>query len=184
MAGQATRHSLRESPGAIVGCALSMRDARGFSLIEILVVVAIVGVLALTLTLAVGGSTSRQLDRAAERFAALLGQACEQAQLTGREIGVVFDVEGYAFVRLDGQSWRSFGASGELRARRWPVSLRPALERDGLVLDFSVTAARAPQLVCFSSGELTPFALTLALGDPPLRRRVTGSADGQVRLMP
>jgi len=151
--------------------------SRGFSLIEILVVVAVAAVLAATLTLAVAGNGERRLEGTAEQFSVLLAHACDEAELGGREIGVTLGSDGYAFARLDGNQWRSFGSGDELRPRRWLTGLRVALERDGRPLDLGGAGARAPQLVCFSSRELTPFALTLALGDPPLRRRVSGTPD-------
>src|SRR5688572_8332006 len=76
------------------------RPRTGFTLIELLVVVAIVGVLALALTLSVANSSERRLEAAAERFAALVGHACEQSELRGREIGIVIAPDGYAFLRL------------------------------------------------------------------------------------
>ena len=72
--------------------------SRGFSLIEILVVIVIIGVLALAVTLGVASaSTERQLTRESERVQALIEHACVQSELTGREIGVRVDEAGYAF---------------------------------------------------------------------------------------
>ncbi len=173
MSARSCRHS-KAAPDAV----------RGFSLLEVLVVVVVAAILAVTLTLAIAGNAQRSLDDGAEQFAALLTQACDEAQLGGREIGVLLDGRGYAFARLDGDRWRTLGGQGTLRARVWPTSLRAALERDGQVLDLGGAVARRPQLVCFSSGELTPFTLTLSLGDPPLQRRVVGTANGLVSLPP
>jgi len=151
----------------------------GFTLVELLVVVAIVAVLALALTIAIGGTTERQLGNEAERFQALVRHACEQAELGGREIGVAIGAEGYAFLRLDGSEWRPLGGD-ELRPRAWRAGLRSTIERDGHVLELASPERPAPQVVCFSSGELTPFVLTLALGDAPLRHVVRGDAGGIV----
>jgi general secretion pathway protein H len=151
----------------------------GFTLIELLVVVVIVGVLAAALAISIGGSSQRVLDNATGRFQALLGQACEQAELTGREIGVVVSATGYAFQQLNGSEWQEPGGNGELRARRWPDGLRIELSREGRPLELASAEQPTPQLVCFSSGELTPFALTLALGDT--RLRVVGKDDGSVQ---
>lgn len=154
--------------------------ARGFSLIELLVVVAIVGVLALAVTLSIGGSAQRQLLREAERFQALVGQACEQAELSGREIGVVVGAGGYSFRILGGNEWQAVPDDGPLRTRPWIDGLRANLSSEGRHVDFLSTGDAAPQLVCFSSGELTPFVLTLELGDAP-RYRVTGAEDATLK---
>ena len=143
------------------------RASRGFSLMEILVVVAIIGVLALVVTLSVTGGAERQVRREAERFEALVGQACEQAELGGREIGIVVGDGGYAFRLMSGNDWVDFPADSTLRPRPWIGGLSLALTREGRPVDLGASADATPQLVCFSSGERTPFALTLALGDAP-----------------
>ena len=143
------------------------RASRGFTLIEILVVVAIVGVLALVVTLSVTGSAERRVRREAERFETLVGQACEQAELAGREIGVVVGEDGYGFRLMAGDDWIDYPADSVLRPRAWPGGLSVALAREGRPVDIGAAGSTMPQLVCFSSGERTPFALTLALGDAP-----------------
>jgi len=152
----------------------------GFTLIELLVVVVIVGVLAVALTLAVGNSGERQLVNESDRFQALLAQLCNQAELGGREYGVVIADDGYAFRQLDGTEWHET-STGELRARHWIAGLHLDLAREGRPVALATPKHDTPQLVCFSSGELTPFVLTLALGDPPLRYRVTGTDDGTLK---
>jgi general secretion pathway protein H len=154
---------------------------RGFTLIELLVVVVIVGVLVAALTLAIGGSSERQLANASERFTALLGHACNQAELSGREIGVSVAADGYVFSRLDRDEWHAFGKDGELRARRWPTGLHVELTRAGRPLELAAAGRETPQLVCFSSGELSPFGLVLALGDASARYRIEGADDGTLK---
>jgi general secretion pathway protein H len=55
------------------------------------------------------------------------------------------------------------------------------MTRDGRPLDLAVPGHDAPQLVCFSSGELTPFSLVLALGDASVRYQVKGDDDGTLK---
>lgn len=154
------------------------RPRGGFTLIELLVVVAIVGVLALALTLSVANSSERRLEAAAERFSALVGHACEQSELRGREIGIAIAPDGYAFLRLDRDGWQSLAGDDALRARSWPQGTRLALAREGRPLQLSGSEGeQTPQLVCFASGELTPFALDLALGDSRAHYRVETQGD-------
>jgi general secretion pathway protein H len=153
----------------------------GFTLIELLVVVVIVGVLAAALVIAIGGGSERELANASDRFQALLGHACNQAELSGREIGVSVAADGYVFSRLDRDAWHALGKEGELRSRRWPAGLHVELTRAGRPLELAAPGRETPQLVCFSSGELTPFGLVLGLGDAPARYRVEGMDDGTLK---
>lgn len=156
--------------------------SNGFTLIEILVVVVIVGVLVVAVTLAFGTvGVERSLEREGERFRALVAYACNRAELGGRDVGIHVDAGGYAFSRSGLAAWQR-ESDGELRPRRWTEGLRVTLSRDGRALDDARADAAVPQLVCFASGELTPFVLELAAGDAPLRYRVSGEAGGRVTL--
>jgi general secretion pathway protein H len=154
----------------------------GFTLIEILVVVVILGVLAAALTLAVGvGGGARQLARQAEQVQALVGYACEQAELTGREIGISMTTSGWRFSRLERDDWQAF-REGELRPRQWLANSAATLSRDGHNVEIAAHFPDKPQLLCFSSGELTPFRLELNLPEAPQIYRIEGKLDGTVTL--
>lgn len=153
--------------------------ARGFSLIELLVVVVIIAVLALAVTLSVAGGADRQLLRETDRFEGLVRLACEKAEQTGREIGVNVGTGGFSFQQLAGDQWQDADANGELRPRPWLDGMRVVLSREGRGVDLAARDA-PPQIVCFSSGEMTPFALTLALGEAT-PYRITGGDDGSTK---
>jgi len=153
---------------------------RGFTLIEILVVVVILAVATAAVTLAVAGASGeRQLARDSERARALIAYACEQAEVSGHQIGISLDRDGYQFSRADHADWIP-ERDGELRPRKWSVSPILSLTRDGQRVDVGDAYPDKPQLVCFSSGELTAFRLELALSEAPTRYRVEGRPEGDV----
>jgi general secretion pathway protein H len=154
---------------------------RGFSLLEILVVMVILAVAIGAVTLAMGGSGERVLTREAERTQALVEFACERAQLSGRDIGISVSQGGFRFSRFDGGVWLPYREEA-LRARNWPGSLAVALERDQQVVRLDKGFPDRPQLLCYASGELTAFRLDLALPDLDKHYRLDGLGDGHVRL--
>jgi general secretion pathway protein H len=155
------------------------RLCTGFSLIEILVVIVILAVTAAAVTLAVTDVGERRLARDAERLQALIGYACEQAEISGRQIGLSLDHDGYRFSRGNHADWLP-ERDEQLRPRKWSVAADTQLTRDGLRVDVGAKLPEKPQLVCFSSGELTAFQLELALPDSTIRYRLDGRADGDV----
>jgi general secretion pathway protein H len=155
----------------------------GFTLIEILVVLVIVGVLALAVSIGVAtAGGERQLTREAERFQALVGYACTRAELSGREIGLRVDATGYAFTMLGLDGWMADEQLGELRPRQWVRGMAVEMLRDGREMRIADTAGEPPQIVCFSSGELSPFVLRLGLGDVVARYELRGRVDGRIAL--
>lgn len=156
------------------------RSAQGFTLIEILVVVVILAVLAAAVSIAMAGAGGeRQLEREAERLQALLGYACEHAEIGGRAVGLSLLPEGFVFSQRSDDSWQPF-EQGELRRRDWPANLRAVLSRDGKRIDITPQPPQEPPVICFATGELTPFRLELALPDLALRWRLEAGADGSV----
>jgi general secretion pathway protein H len=154
----------------------------GFTLIELLVVVVIVAVIACALTLSIGSAGGeRQLAHQAEQTQALIGYACEQAELTGRNIGLNFATDGMRFSQLESDDWVTIRSS-ELRQRPWLGGTSSKLTSDDHQVQIASVYPDKPQLVCFSSGELTPFRLELALADLPIIYRLDGQPDGDVKI--
>lgn len=96
-------------------------DARGgFTLVELLVVMAVIGVAATAVVLSIPDRRPSVLAEA-EVFAARLALAREEAVLSNRTVAVRLSEDGYRFESYDGVSWTAL--SGVLQARAWPEGM-------------------------------------------------------------
>jgi general secretion pathway protein H len=105
--------------------------SRGYTLVELLVVIAVIGIAAGVVTLSLRGDDARRLAEEGDRLAALFRMAQSDARVSGRPVLWQADLAGYRF--------RALGYDGaaplpeELaRERRWPLEVR-RVQRSELV---------------------------------------------------
>lgn len=156
---------------------------RGLSLIEQLVVLTILAVLTAGVLLVLPDTAARRSEREARRIAVLVGLACEQAAVSGRDVGIRVSTDALAFGRFEAGAFVPFAAGGNdpLRARPLPSGLHLRLWRDGIELPLA--DASAAQIACLAAGELTPFSLLLGDADGHAWR-LRGHADRHVDVEP
>jgi general secretion pathway protein H len=154
--------------------------AAGFSLLEILVVVAIIGIFLGVAVLSTDlVSFERKLEQEAQRLATRIGFTGDEALMQGRDFGIVFYEEGYEFRAFHNtEAWIAAQGPGMEGLRLEPdVSIRLIIDGREVVLepycmlfpcgaqlstmdeDEQNEAAPAPQVILFASGEVTPFDL-------------------------
>lgn len=170
------------------------REARGaacgFTLIEILVVVVIIGVLTAGIVLSVNiTGRDRELEKESDRLLALFNYAREQAELQTREFGVMFQDDGYEFLTYDPRraGWRSVFEDDALVARHLPDGLgfKLSVEARPVVLNRPKDAKdKTPQVMIFANGDLTTFAATLEREGGMRSVTLTQDNKGQVVLQP
>jgi len=150
-----------------MGCFSGVPRARGFTLVEILVVVTIIAVVTAGIVLSVSVTgRDRDLERESDRLLALFNYVREQAELQTREFGIMFQDDGYEFLTYDTRrdSWRSVFEDDALRARRLPDGLgfRLSVDARPVVLNRPKDAKdKTPQVMIFSNGDLSTFTATL-----------------------
>jgi len=138
--------------------------ARGFTLVEMLVVVVIAGILTGTVLLGLGRPGPGQANRQAlDRLAASLEVMCDQALLSGTARGLRFQARGYDFWRHFEGRWQPLSNTDRPAAARWPGDLRARVQIEGLALR-AAGDARGPQVVCTGIEPPTPFSVELGRG--------------------
>jgi len=156
------------------------RQGRGFSLLELLVVLLLVGIILTMATLAVAPAVGRDDGSGeARRLAALLQLAREQAVLQGYEHGLEVSRDGYRLLALQEQGWAPLQESA-WRPRILPEEIRLELTIEGRALSLPPEPTGEPQLLLLSSGEMTPFEIEIS--DATMRCRLAG--DGLADLAP
>lgn len=137
--------------------------ARGFTLLELLVVVLIIGITLALVVPVLDPGGDRVLEEEGRRLAALLRLATEEAVLEGREFAVELSPDGYRFLRLESQGWQALSDS-LLRPRQLPTGLQLEVFFEGQRFDFLRNEEQEipPRLYILSSGELTPAEILLS----------------------
>lgn len=152
-----------------------MPRSRGFTLLELLVVMVLIAILtAAAISTLKFVAKSADAKTEAHRVAALAGLAAEEALLTGREYGMRIDDEEVVFLLFDDAAgqWQLLADDDTFHPRPVPdavefdlviegqaISLTPPNEEDTGEEDEDL--AEPPQVIFLSSGEITPFTLTV-----------------------
>lgn len=155
----------------------------GFTLIEILVVLVIMSITISFAVLSLGNRDAGEpIAKEARRLTRLLSLASEEAILQSRQLALEISHNRYRFVAYDGQHWEAIQDDNLLRERKLPdgVFVDLDVEGDSVTID-NKRASTANRIYLFSSGEITPFTMTLNSADQRYRYELRGDALGQVK---
>lgn len=182
-------------------------NSKGFTLLELIVVIFIIGI---TLTFAALSINNRDQEQRAEQeaqsLAARLDLAAQESVLQSKELALELTEEGsgYQFLVLEAEGWRVLDADQDaLRPRSLPGGMRLEMTLEGEEIQFTETSAKdaddidknpeedlerggdevtPPRIYLLSSGELTPFTATLHT-DGVTDFQVSGTANGALKVI-
>ncbi|WP_169303027.1 type II secretion system minor pseudopilin GspH [Thalassotalea mangrovi] len=167
------------------------RLSRGFTLLEVMLVIVIIGIMASLLVPTLRGKDfSKDLELHAKRFNAMFTLAGEYALLNNFELGLLVEDNAYEFYVFDGKRWQPLEEMERLQKQEFsePFSISLNLEdlpiepqmgidsddfeerEDEFYLDEEEEPVY-PQVYILSGGDITPFQLTFTFDDgfePPI----------------
>ncbi len=177
---------------------------RGFTLLELLVVVVIVSILFTYTTLAIRSDSPEDIiKKEAFRLERLVQLALEESILRGEEYGIEIYFDGYRFLRQSEDQWQPLSDDKILHERELPLEMEMelSLEETEIVIDSSSNNTSAqdfdlnnddedkdkkkkikPQIFLLSSGEITPeFEVRFYILGVETSYFVKGMFDGELK---
>ena len=180
---------------------------RGFTLIEILVVITIISIVSGIIVFSIGDTRSREFDRETRRLQTVLQMASQEAVMQYQQLGVIIEPDGYQFVRLDEEQekWVPFssddatfrnhkvmeGVTLEVSLDGMDSGLGSDIEELTLIDDEELDrfdddedeeVALQPQIYMLSSGELNDFIIYLDFDEINEHFMITGNLAGAIKL--
>lgn len=170
---------------------MKRNSAKGFTLIEILVVIFIISIVTSVALLSVGRNENKKIDAFAIELAQLITLAEEQAMLQPQVLGLLIDDQSLQFKSMnqsgDKISWTVL-EDKILGARAVPDNIELTLrlngekpkEPDDEKADDDEKLKQIPQIIISTNGDLTPFSLYIGKRGQDPRYLITGDEDGHL----
>ncbi|WNC72585.1 prepilin-type N-terminal cleavage/methylation domain-containing protein [Thalassotalea psychrophila] len=175
-----------------------MKKNRGFTLLEVMLVLLVIGMILKTLVGNVTGSPIEdKLESDSQKFAALFTLASEYALLNNIELGLLVEEDNYQFLAFDGLKWVAVPDQDSLTQIYFEEPFQITLTLDDLPVDGQMIIDQSmfegfedeqafedeeelvyPQIFILSGGDITPFKLTFGYDDGfdiPMFFDVTGT---------
>ncbi|MDP2716858.1 type II secretion system minor pseudopilin GspH [Rheinheimera sp.] len=160
------------------------REQTGFTLVEVMLVMLLIGLLATTVVMNFSGeSREERLEKEAERFQQIFHFVAETALLKQQEWGLYILPDRYGFLYYNNKDakWLPAEEPAGLKQHKLPADISLKLELEGLAgedsnllsqlewqldddeqTDENADIPVLPQVFILSSGEISPFQLLLA----------------------
>lgn len=150
----------------------------GFTLVEIMAVVFIIGIIVGLAAISINGHSERLLETEAQRLFQKIRMAAEEAEYSQNEFGILLvDKGSYQFFRFDEQlmEWvkidkeffkpvemdDGFELSLDTSESELDPSVLYEVQKKDKATDYGEKSTEEPDVIFFSDGQITPFKISL-----------------------
>lgn len=155
---------------------------QGFTLIEILVVMVLLGIVMTIAVISIGNTQSDQLEEDMRRLLQIVRLAHEESIIRQQTLAIKFSPHGYDLQRYEAKSkiWIPVSEPAFFQPRELDESYEIKLYQDGISV--SLTEEDGGKILMYSSGEMTPFELEVSLPDSEINYRLIGDLMGTLEI--
>lgn len=147
---------------------------KGFTLIEIMIVIVIIGITLGFALIAFGDfGKSKRVVFAAEHLVNQINIAQQQAILLTETLGLKITPQNYQFMRLDNNAWTVPQKNHLFKLTPWP---------EDTLLQLNAPGTSGPQIIFNASGNMTPFTLTFSVNKANPQVMIIGLNNGSLEL--
>ncbi|GAB6142005.1 GspH family T2SS minor pseudopilin variant LspH [Methylosoma difficile] len=158
---------------------------KGFTLLEVMIVVVLIGIISSMSLLAMGsGEQSQWQQQEAERLLELFKLTSQEATVRGSPLAVELCKDGYRFLQFQDEQWQPELHDSLFRQRSLPAKLQLALRINNKPIRLDTLAQtgfnnQQPQIVFTPDGSISPFQIHIALeGESQLFSLANTAKDG------
>ncbi|VAX11515.1 hypothetical protein MNBD_GAMMA25-1016 [hydrothermal vent metagenome] len=160
---------------------------QGFTLIEILVVMILLGIVMTIAVISIGNSQSEQLEEDMRRLLQIARLTHEEAIINQQTLAIKFSKHGYSIQRFEAQGrvWIPVTEPAFFLPKELDESYEIKLFQDGLSVSLEENDSEkedSGKVLMYSSGEMTPFELTISLPDSEIEYRLTADLMGKLEI--
>lgn len=160
------------------------RNALGFTLVEVLVVILIISIVTSVALLSVGHNENKKIETFAKELTQVVSLASEQAMLQPVILGMAINEHSFEFLRYE--------ASQDDKENHWQPLNDNLLGRHEIPHGVSVEVkvqnnqihteekGVVPQIIFSTNGDITPFTIQVGKKGERPRHAIIGEADGHL----
>ena len=160
--------------------------SKGFTLIEILVVMLIISIVTTVALLSIRRNETKEMETLAKNISQMVTFAEEQAMLQSRVLGVAIQSQQLQFASLENSKdnkktiWHALN-DHSLGTYKVPNNVQMTISSGNSKTDIDNDAKELkPQIIISTNGDIIPFTIYLGIKGKKPQYAITGDADGYI----